>query len=155
MRYPAPFQVGNQVKSLIYQAILLDNKLCRHPFCLRAEDRSRTTLVLDKAYIAKLSSRRKKGQLFQRAFLPESFPASAEQHCANVMFASSLLHLAASRLHFPGLSNFPWTHISYSNVLPGNLKIIQHKVEFYGEYKTPGYSLFMPRVTKRCKIIPI
>lgn len=36
---------------------------------------------------------------------------------------------------------------------PGNLKIIQHKVEFYGERKASGYLIFMLPLSGRCKIM--
>lgn len=75
------------------------------------------------------------------------------RRCANVTQTSSLLHLDASRVSIFRRESRLRTHISRSNVLPGNLKIIQHKVEFYGEYKPSGYFIFMRTLSWRCKIM--
>lgn len=70
---------------------------------------------------------------------------------ANVTVASSLLHLAASRFHFPGVRIF---HSGMCS--EGNLKIIQRKVEFYGEHKRQVMSyLCEHEPAKRCKIITV
>lgn len=70
---------------------------------------------------------------------------------ANVTVASSLLHLAASRFHFPGARIFHGGMCS-----EGNLKIIQRKVEFYGEHKRQVMSYLCERApAKRCKIITV
>lgn len=81
--------------------------------------------------------------------------ASSECRCANVTAASSLLHSVARRFHFRESSSPRRRTIFHTRTRSqGNLKIIQHKVEFYGRHKAPGYALFIAETrTKRCKII--
>lgn len=139
---------------LIQQAILLDNKVCRHSFCLQALNASSNRAT--HAVVTGAATWAETAEWYYTYILFGSLPTSStEQHCANVTLASSLLHLAALRSHFPRhFPDFPpRTHISCLNVLPGNLKIIQHKVAFYGEHKASGYSIFMWTLCERCKIM--
>lgn len=143
MRNPVLFRARNRLSVLIWKPILLDNKLCRHPFCLQASASS----------VRKKPSRGSETPhsgvyLYSLVRERRNIPDSSG---ANVTVASSLLHLAASRFHFPGARIFHSEMCS-----EGNLKIIQRKVEFYGEYKRQVMSYLCEREpAKRCKIITV
>lgn len=144
MRNPVPFRARNRLSILIWKPILLDNKLCRHSFCLRAS----TPSVRKKYTRASETPAHCGSRLHAPVRARRNIPDSSG---ANVTVASSLLHLAASRFHFPGARIFHSGMCSESN-----LKIIQRKVEFYEEHKRQVMSYLCEREpAKRCKIITV